>query len=247
MLPDFGLTGKKVLITGSSRGLGKAMAAAFKAVGATVCIHGRDRKRVVQTAAELNCIYIVNDLATTDGLNETARLALDFAPDVLINNAGIKRVNAVADITLGDWQESLQVNVRAALRLVQACAPTMLDRQWGRIINISSIMATQSNRGRLVYSATKAALEGMTRTLAIEFGPYGITANCIAPGPMLTDMTDQGLTDQQQREFAARACLLRWGRPEEITGPALLLASEAGSYITGSTLVVDGGISCKTL
>jgi NAD(P)-dependent dehydrogenase (short-subunit alcohol dehydrogenase family) len=122
----------------------------------------------------------------------------------------------------------------------------MKARRWGRIIHISSIMGLASKSGRNVYSATKAALIGLARSMALDLGEYGITVNCIAPGPFLTDLPGTVLTADEKRVFAERTALGRWGDPRELAGPALMLASDAGSYITGETLVVDGGTICKT-
>ena len=121
----------------------------------------------------------------------------------------------------------------------------MKARQWGRIIHISSMLGLGGLAGRSAYSSTKSALIGMTRASAIDLGPFGVTVNSIAPGPFLTDLPGKLLSDEEKRRFAERTVLGRWGRPEEIAGPALLLASEAGSYITGSTLVVDGGVVAR--
>jgi NAD(P)-dependent dehydrogenase (short-subunit alcohol dehydrogenase family) len=117
----------------------------------------------------------------------------------------------------------------------------MKERRWGRIIHISSIMGFVSNNGRNLYSATKAALIGMCRASALDLGPFGITVNCIAPGPFLTDLPGRLLSQAEKERFASRTALGRWGEPKELVGPALLLASDAGAYITGETLVVDGG------
>jgi NAD(P)-dependent dehydrogenase (short-subunit alcohol dehydrogenase family) len=121
----------------------------------------------------------------------------------------------------------------------------MMERRWGRVIYISTILAFVSNGERVAYSASKAALHGMVKANALHLGPYGITVNCIAPGPFATEMPKKILTAEQQRRFAERTALGRWGRPEELAPPALLLASEAGSFITGSVLVVDGGAMAK--
>ena len=122
----------------------------------------------------------------------------------------------------------------------------MKERRWGRIIHISSIMALASKEGRDAYSATKAALVGMARATALDLGAFNITVNCLAPGPFLTDLPGSLLTDAEKKGFAQRTALGRWGDPRELAGPALLLASEAGSYITGAVLVVDGGTLTKT-
>jgi len=132
------------------------------------------------------------------------------------------------------------------MALTRAVVPQMKSRNWGRVIYISSIMGLVSRAGRDVYSATKAALIGLCRANALELGGFGITANCLAPGPFLTDLPKKLLSAHDIEISAKRTALGRWGDPQEIAGPALLLASDAGSYITGQTLVVDGGMLCMT-
>jgi NAD(P)-dependent dehydrogenase (short-subunit alcohol dehydrogenase family) len=161
--------------------------------------------------------------------------------DILINNAGTNRPQAVDSIRDSDWKDVLEINLSSVMALTRALVPQMKARRWGRIIHISSIMAFISKEGRDVYSATKAALTGLVRAQALDLGPHGITANCIAPGPFLTDLPASLLSEAEKQEFARRTAVGRWGEPDELVGPALLLASDAGSYITGATLVVDGG------
>ena len=132
------------------------------------------------------------------------------------------------------------------MALTRALVPQMKERRWGRIIFISSIMGLASKEERSAYSATKSAVIGLARSCALDLGPFGITANAIAPGPFLTDLPRSLLDEKQQQVFADRTALGRWGEPHELVGPALLLASEAGSYITGATISVDGGCLVKT-
>jgi NAD(P)-dependent dehydrogenase (short-subunit alcohol dehydrogenase family) len=135
----------------------------------------------------------------------------------------------------------MEINLRSVMALTRALAPQMKARRWGRVIHISSVMAFVSNPGRSGYSTSKSALLGMARGMAHDLGPFGITVNCIAPGPFLTDLPGRLLSDAEKEKFAKMTALGRWGDPKELVGPALLLASDAGSYITGATLVVDGG------
>src|SRR5262249_14720624 len=134
-----------------------------------------------------------------------------------------------------------ELNLTSCMGLTRALVPPMKERRWGRIIHISSIMAFRSIAGRSVYSGTKAALIGMARAMAVDLGPFGITVNCVAPGPFLTDGPKKRFTEEQRQAVASRIPLRRWGDTKELVGPTLLLASEAGSFITGSTLLVDGG------
>jgi len=129
--------------------------------------------------------------------------------------------------------------------LTRALAPQMMARRWGRIIHISSVMGFLSKEKRNVYSATKAALLGLARASALDLGAFGITVNCIAPGPFLTDLPAALLSAEEKKAFAERTAIGRWGEPRELVGPVLLLASDAGSYITGQTLIVDGGFMVR--
>jgi NAD(P)-dependent dehydrogenase (short-subunit alcohol dehydrogenase family) len=166
--------------------------------------------------------------------------------DILVNNAGRNIPQELVEIKDADWDMILELNVTSCMALSRALVPQMKTRNWGRIIHLSSIMALASNPGRSAYSATKAAVMGMTRAMALELGPFGITVNCLNPGPILTDLPGSLLTDAQKKSFADRTAMGRWGDPAELAGPALLLASDAGSYVTGQTLVVDGGTLCRT-
>ncbi|NQT14258.1 MAG: SDR family oxidoreductase, partial [Planctomycetes bacterium] len=149
---------------------------------------------------------------------------------------------AIDEIRDEDWDYVVTLNLNHVMALTRALAPQMKERGWGRVIHISSIMALGSTPKRNAYSATKAALIGMSRASALDLGPFGITVNCIAPGPIATEMPMSILSQEQQDSFSARTAVGRWGRPDELIGSALLLASEAGAYITGTCLVVDGGV-----
>ena len=161
--------------------------------------------------------------------------------DILVNNAGANVPQAIDQIRDEDWDRLVELNLTSCMALTRALVPGMKERRWGRVIHISSIMGLASTAGRNAYSATKAALLGLARASALDLGAFNITVNCIAPGPFATEMPMSILSPEQQAALAARTALDRWGQPEELAGPALLLASEAGSYITGTVLVVDGG------
>ena len=251
---SFDLRGRVALITGGSKGLGKAMARGFAEAGADIVISSRHENELQAAIKEITAgtsargAYCVADMCQR---SEAARLAA-FAVeklgriDILINNAGSNIPQTLDEIRDEDWDRILELNLSSCMALARAVVPGMRERRWGRIIHISSIMALGSKEGRSAYSATKAALIGMARAQALEWGPHGITVNCIAPGPFLTDLPLSVLSKTDQEIFAKRTALLRWGDPKELAGPALLLASDAGSYITGTTLVVDGGTMCKT-
>ncbi|HLY72594.1 MAG TPA: SDR family oxidoreductase, partial [Planctomycetota bacterium] len=167
--------------------------------------------------------------------------------DILVNNAGTNIPQPIDQITDEAWETTMLLNLTSIMRLTRALVPPMKERRWGRIIHISSVLGLGGKEGRNSYCATKAALTGLARASALDLGPYNVTVNCIAPGPFLTDLPGKLLNDEQKKHFAARTAMGRWGKPEEIMGPALLLASDAGSYVTGSTLLVDGGNMARTL
>jgi len=139
----------------------------------------------------------------------------------------------------------MEINLNSIMVLTRALVPQMKSHGWGRVIHISSVMGFISKEGRNAYSATKAALIGLARANALDLGRYGITVNCIAPGPFLTDLPGRLLSETEKQEFAKVTALGRWAEPKELVGPVVLLASDAGGYITGETLVVDGGWLCR--
>lgn len=245
----FDLTGKVALITGGSKGLGKAMARGFAEAGADLVIASRHEGELRAALDEIlhgtgrRGAFVVADLSRRGEAERLARAAVErFGRiDILVNNAGTNIPQAIDQVRDEDWDRVLELNLNAVMALTRALVPGMKQRRWGRVIHISSIMGFISKEGRNVYSATKSALLGLARANALDLGPFGITVNCIAPGPFLTDLPNSLLSDQEKQEFARRTALGRWGEPNELIGPALLLASDAGSYITGTTLVVDGG------
>jgi NAD(P)-dependent dehydrogenase (short-subunit alcohol dehydrogenase family) len=188
----------------------------------------------------------MTDLRQVDALAPTAIARLGKV-DILVNNAGTNIPQPIDQITDEAWETTMLLNLTSVMRLTRALVPPMKERRWGRIIHISSVLGLGGKEGRNSYCATKAALTGLARASALDLGPFNVTVNCIAPGPFLTDLPGKLLNDEQKKHFAARTALGRWGKPEEIVGPALMLASDAGSYVTGNTLVVDGGNMAKTL
>jgi NAD(P)-dependent dehydrogenase (short-subunit alcohol dehydrogenase family) len=167
--------------------------------------------------------------------------------DILINNAGTNCPQPIDQIKDEDWDRLMELNLTNVMGLTRALIPQMKERRWGRIIHISSILGLGGKEGRGTYCATKSALVGFARALALDLGPFNITCNCIAPGPFLTDLPLNILTAEQKKQFSDRTALGRWGQPDELAGAALLLASDAGSYITGTTLLVDGGALARAL
>jgi NAD(P)-dependent dehydrogenase (short-subunit alcohol dehydrogenase family) len=252
--PLFDLTGRVALVTGGSKGLGKAMARGFAEAGANVVISSRHEDELTAAAAEITaglkvkCATITADM--TDR-KDVARLATEALQkfgqiDILVNNAGSNTPQPIDKITDETWDRIIELNLTSCMAMSRALAPQMKERKWGRIIHISSIMGLASKEGRNVYSATKSALIGLARASALDLGDHNITVNCLAPGPFLTDLPGKMLSAEEKQVFARRTALGRWGDPRELAGPALLLASEAGSYITGQVLTVDGGCLIKT-
>jgi NAD(P)-dependent dehydrogenase (short-subunit alcohol dehydrogenase family) len=245
----FNLTGKVALVTGGSKGLGKAMARGLAEAGADIIISSRHEDELRSALDEVlkgtgrKGRLIVADMSKRAEADRLARTALEQMGrvDILVNNAGTNVPQPIDAIKDADWDRVLELNLSSVMALTRALVPQMKARKWGRIVHISSIMGFISKAGRGAYSATKSALLGLTRATALELGEHGVTVNCICPGPFLTDLPAGLLSDQEKREMAKTTALDRWGDPKELVGPILLLASDAGSYITGEALVVDGG------
>lgn len=250
----FDLTGRTALVTGGSKGLGLAMARIYAEAGANIVICSRHEDDLrsasdtITTETSSECKHFVADLSDRKQVQHLARSAMAAFGhiDILVNNAGSNVPESIDGITDENWDRILELNLSSCMALSRAVVPHMKERKWGRIIHIASIMGLASKEQRNAYSATKAALIGLARSMALDLGEFGITVNCLAPGPFLTDLPGSLLNDEQKQVFADRTALGRWGNPDELAGPALLLASEAGSYVTGTTLVVDGGTLCKT-
>ncbi|QVL34804.1 SDR family oxidoreductase [Telmatocola sphagniphila] len=245
----FDLSGKVALVTGGNKGLGKAMARGLAEAGADIFISSRSEGELKTSLAEIldgtgrkgeYCVADMNDRADVARLAETA-LAKMGRIDILINNAGVNIPQAIDAIDDESWDRVLEVNLSSIMALSRALVPQMKSRKWGRIVHISSIMGFVSKERRNAYSATKSAVIGLAKASALDLGEFGITVNCIAPGPFLTDMPMSVLSDAEKKQFASRTALNRWGDPKELVGPVLMLTSEAGSYVTGQVLVVDGG------
>lgn len=251
----FDLTGKRALVTGGSRGLGKAMARGFAEAGADVMICSRKKEELQAAAAEIgggldvSVHYVVadmNDRKSTDAL-AAAALEKFGTVDILVNNAGVNAPQAIDEIEDETWDRVVEINLTSIMRLTRALVPKMKEQKWGRIIHISSVLGVGSKPARNVYSATKASLMGLAKASALDLGEFGITVNCIGPGPFLTDMPMSLLSEAEKQEFAETTALNRWGQPRELAGPAIFLASEAGSYVTGEMLLVDGGAFARAL
>ncbi|MDP6356909.1 MAG: SDR family oxidoreductase [Planctomycetota bacterium] len=251
----FDLTGRVALITGGSKGLGKSMARGFAEHGADIMICSRTEEELKNAASEVSdgldvrVEYRVTDMTDREEVKALADETVSKLGkvDILVNNAGSNVPQPIDEIQDEDWDRILELNLSSIMALSRAVAPGMKERKWGRIIHISSVLGVGGKEARNGYCATKSALIGLSQASALDLGPFNITVNCIAPGPFLTDLPMNLLSDEQKQAFAACTAVGRWGDPKEIAGPALLLASEAGSYITGSTLLVDGGTFARRL
>jgi len=240
------LTGKVAFVTGSTRGIGHAVAGALYQAGARVAVVGRDPARSRAVAAELGERALgvgcdVGDRAQIDAAIAATEQGLGPV-EILVNNAGITRDNLLLRMSEADWDAVLDANLKGAFHTTQAVLKGMMKRRAGRIINITSIIGLTGNKGQANYAASKAGLIGFTKSVAKEYGSRGILVNAVAPGFIETDMT-AGLPEDLRQAMLAGIVLGRLGRPEDVAGAVLFLASELSGYITGQVLVVDGGVA----
>lgn len=242
------ITGKVALVTGASRGIGKAIAEELGKRGATVAGTATSEEGAARISAWLAAAGIAGrgyslDVAS-DASVETCckQVQADFGTvAILVNNAGITRDNLMLRMKEEEWNAVINTNLTSVFRMTRALARGMTKARWGRIISISSIVGSSGNPGQANYAAAKAGLQGFSRALALELGVRGITVNCIAPGFIDTDMT-RDLTEEQSQALLTRIPLGRYGQPQEIATLAGFLASEEAGYITGETIHANGGM-----
>ncbi|MCC7015640.1 MAG: 3-oxoacyl-[acyl-carrier-protein] reductase [Rhodospirillales bacterium] len=242
----FDLHGKRALVTGASGGIGGAIARALHARGAAVGLSGTRVDALNALAAELKerAHVLPADLAdpaAADSLVKAADAALGGV-DILINNAGLTRDNLAVRMKDEDWQKVLDVNLTAAFRLSRACLRGMMKKRWGRIVSITSVVGATGNPGQANYAASKAGLAGMSKALAQEVASRNITVNCIAPGFIVTAMTES-LPEEQRQKLVTIIPAGRLGTPADVAAAAVYLASEEAAYVTGQTLHVNGGMA----
>jgi 3-oxoacyl-[acyl-carrier protein] reductase len=239
------LAGKTSFVTGSTRGIGLAIAQALYAAGAKVAVIGRDAERAQSIAAGLGqrAAGLACDVARGDQVAAAVASAeAALGPiDILVNNAGLTRDNILLRLSEEDWDAVLNANLKGAFHTTRAVIKGMMKRRAGRIINITSIVGLTGNQGQANYAASKAGLIGFTKSVAKEYASRNVLANCIAPGFIETDMT-ASLPDTARATLLEQIALGRLGRPEDVAGTVLFLASDLAGYITGQVLVVDGGM-----
>ena len=242
----FDLTGRTALVTGATGGIGGAIAQALHAQGATVAISGTRREVLDALAGKLGeRVHVLpcnlSDAAEVEALVPAAEQAMGQV-DILVANAGITRDNLFVQLRDEDWDEVIKVNLTATFRLARAATKLMMRKRFGRIIAITSIVGVTGNPGQGNYTASKAGLIGMIKTLGAEYAKRNVTANCIAPGFIKTPMTD-ALNDKQRETILSKVPAARLGTPEEIAAAAVYLASNEAAYVTGQTIHVNGGMA----
>ena len=245
------LTGKVALITGATRGIGRAIALRFASEGADVAFTYRSQaEAAIALTGELEALGVRAKGYQSDAADFTAAHAIvDDAKavfghiDVLVNNAGITKDSLMMRMDEEQWDAVIDTNLKSAYNFIHACTPVMARQRSGSIINMTSVVGVSGNAGQCNYAASKAGLIGLAKSIAKEMGPHGIRANCIAPGFIDTDMT-ASLPEDMRKEWEKQIPLRRSGTPEDVAGVALFLASDMSSYVTGQVIHCCGGMGC---
>jgi NAD(P)-dependent dehydrogenase (short-subunit alcohol dehydrogenase family) len=246
----FGLEGRRALVTGGAKGLGRAIAEALAEAGADVAIASRTLAECESAAQQIHQATGRRTFAASadvslsqevDRLRDAVENALG-TPDILVNNAGINIRGPVEEMPESDWDAVIATNLKAPYLCARAFGPGMCRLGWGRVINLGSILSVVALPGRAPYAASKAGLLNLTRVLALEWAAKGVTVNALCPGPFGTDMNKQFLSDPAKyKAFVEKIPMGRWGELRDVAGAALFLASDASAFVTGSALFVDGG------
>ncbi|MCH2322364.1 MAG: 3-oxoacyl-[acyl-carrier-protein] reductase [Hyphomicrobiales bacterium] len=241
----FDLEGKKALITGASGGIGKEIAKVLIEHNAEVCISGRNHEELNALKKSLGkkCHVVTCDLSKKDEIIELIKKADEFMGyiDILVNNAGITKDNIFLRMSENEWEDVLNVNLNSTFNILKLITKGMVKRKYGRIINISSVVGVTGGAGQVNYSASKAGLIGLTKSLSQEIATRNITVNCIAPGFIETPMTEK-LDDKRKDAILNSIPMNRIGKPKDLSSAIIFLASQESSYITGQTLHINGGL-----
>ena len=241
----FDLEGKKALITGASGGIGKEIAKVLIEHNAEVCISGRNHEELNALKKSLGkkCHVVTCDLSKKDEIIELIKKADEFMGyiDILVNNAGITKDNIFLRMSENEWEDVLNVNLNSTFSILKLITKGMIKRRYGRIINISSVVGVTGGAGQVNYSASKAGLIGLTKSLSQEVATRNITVNCIAPGFIETPMTEQ-LDDKRKDAILNSIPINRIGTPKDLSSAVIFLASQESSYITGQTIHINGGM-----
>ncbi|WP_432483424.1 SDR family oxidoreductase [Kineococcus esterisolvens] len=248
----FDVTGRLALVTGSSRGLGRAMAAGLAEAGARVVLHGRDAAQLERARGEIATStgtapavvsFDVTDAgAVAEGV--AALVAEHGAPDVLVNNAGIQRRAPFEEFATADWEDLVAANLSSVFHVSRAVVPHMVARGSGKVVNIASVQSVLARRTIAPYTATKGGVASLTKGMAADLAKHGIQVNAISPGYFATEMNAALVADEQFNAWVEqRTPAGRWGRVEELLGTLLYLCSDASSYVSGQNVVVDGGMT----
>lgn len=239
------LNGKKVLVTGASGGIGRAIAMELSSSGADLCLTGRNKSELenLQKIIGGNCQIIISDLSNSEGISNLADQAQDIMGqiDILVNNAGITKDNLFMRMSEDDWNEVININLNSIFKLTKQLIKGMIKRRYGRIINITSVIGVAGGAGQSNYSASKAGIIAMSKSLAQEVGSRSVTVNSIAPGFIETNMTAE-LSDDRKEDILRSISVGRLGKPDDIAGAVCFLASDKASYITGQTIHINGGM-----
>lgn len=239
------LNGKKVLVTGASGGIGRAIAMELSSSGADLCLTGRNKSELenLQKIIGGNCQIIISDLSNSEGIINLADQAQDSMGqiDILVNNAGITKDNLFMRMSEDDWNEVININLNSIFKLTKQLIKGMIKRRYGRIINITSVIGVAGGAGQSNYSASKAGIIAMSKSLAQEVGSRSVTVNSIAPGFIETNMTAE-LSDDRKDDILRSISVGRLGKPDDIAGAVCFLASDKASYITGQTIHINGGM-----
>jgi len=249
MAGGFDLAGRRALVTGATRGIGAAIAEALGVAGASVLVNGRTEAGVAEAVERLSALGIAAEPLAFDVTDDAAReaaLARAGRIDILVNNAGIQHRAPALAFPDDAWDAILACHLTAAFRLIKAVAPQMLERRSGRIISIASVLSELGRASIPAYGAAKGGVRMLTRCLATEFAPHGVTVNAIGPGYVRTELNAPLIADASFNAWVcARTPMRRWAEPAEIAGAAVFLASDAASYVTGQVLYVDGGVTAS--